>query len=137
MNWCLSLLDASAGSALQVPPQQQADQDKWLLWEASVLRPATYSSNTAEPLAALEAALSKSSSGLLLGSSTLSLADVSRAVLSMSVLAAAGQSATPAVILRPEQQCDCCKEAVASSAPATSSISPFVLFGLKPSCLTA
>lgn len=41
-----------------------------------MLRPATYGSNTAEPLAALEAALSKSSSGLLLGSA-LSLADVS------------------------------------------------------------
>lgn len=45
------------------------------MWEASVLRPATYSGNTAEALAALEAGLSKSSSGLLLGPS-LSLADV-------------------------------------------------------------
>lgn len=53
-----------------------------MLWEASVLRPATYSSSTAEPLAVLEAALSKSSSGLLLGSSSLSLADVSNAAVS-------------------------------------------------------
>jgi hypothetical protein len=45
------------------------------MWEASVLRPASYSSGTAGPLAVLEAALSKSSSGLL--SASLSLADVS------------------------------------------------------------
>jgi hypothetical protein len=77
LNRHCSLLHASAGSALQAPQQQQAEQDRWLLWEASVLRPATYSSNTAEPLSTLEAALSKSSSGLLLGSAGLSLADVS------------------------------------------------------------
>lgn len=41
-----------------------------------MLRPATYSGNTAQPLATLDAALSKSSGGFLLGQS-ISLADVS------------------------------------------------------------
>lgn len=47
------------------------------MWEASVLRPATYSSDTADALAALDAALSKSGSGML--GTSLSLADVSPA----------------------------------------------------------
>jgi hypothetical protein len=80
------VLFAPAGSTLQAG-SQQAQQDHWLMWEASVLRPATYSSSTAEPLAVLEAALSKSSSGLLLGPS-LSLADVSELFMHATAIVA-------------------------------------------------
>lgn len=80
------MLFAPAGSTLQAG-SQQAQQDHWLMWEASVLRPATYSSSTAEPLAVLEAALSKSSSGLLLGPS-LSLADVSELFMHATAIVA-------------------------------------------------
>jgi hypothetical protein len=64
------------------------------VWEASVLRPASYSSSTAEALATLESALSKSSSGLLLGPS-LSLVDVSLSWCCLSEMRMLQQHAWP------------------------------------------